>query len=289
MKIALFGNAMKRMTLGEVSHVLEFMELRQVEVYLSQELRQEMNLRDYPPFPVEEKAWKEFTDEGNMIDFALSIGGDGTFLTTASILGDRKIPIVGINCGHLGFLAEVQTNQVDLIMDQLIQGRYTIEQRSLLTVDGKGGHLSSPFALNEIAVMKSGLSSMIEIDAFMNGELLHTYEADGLVISTPTGSTAYNLSVGGPLMEPHVKAIILSPIATHRLSVRPLVIPDDWTIDLKVRSRNGNYLISVDGRSQSLLNEVELHIAKAPYTTKVVQLEEHSFIQALKDKLQWGK
>ena len=132
MKIALFGNAMKRMTLGEVSHVLEFMELRQVEVYLSQELRQEMNLRDYPPFPDEEKAWKEFTDEGNMIDFALSIG----------------------NCGHLGFLAEVQTNQVDLIMDQLIQGRYTIEQRSLLTVDGKGGHLSSPYALNEIAVMK---------------------------------------------------------------------------------------------------------------------------------------
>ena len=182
-----------------------------------------------------------------------------------------------------------KVNQVDLIMDQLIQGRYTIEQRSLLTVDGKGGHLSSPFALNEIAVMKSGLSSMIEIDAYVNGELLHTYEADGLVISTPTGSTAYNLSVGGPLMEPHVKAIILSPIATHRLSVRPLVIPDDWTIDLKVRSRNGNYLISVDGRSQSLLNEVELHIAKAPYTTKVVQLEEHSFIQALKDKLQWGK
>ena len=115
------------------------------------------------------------------------------------------------------------------------------------------------------------------------------YEADGLVISTPTGSTAYNLSVGGPLMEPHVKAIILSPIATHKLGVRPLVIPDEWAIDLKITSRNGNYLISVDGRSRSLLNEVHLHIQKAPYTTKVVQLEEHSFIQALKDKLQWGK
>ena len=289
MKIAIFGNAMKRFTMNEVSHLLEFTALRQVDVYLSQELRQEMNLRDYPPFPAEDDAWQAFTEEGNMIDFALSIGGDGTFLTTASIIGNKNISIVGVNCGHLGFLAEVQMNQVDLIMDQLIQGRYTIEQRSLLAVEGEGGHLSSPFALNEVAVMKSGLSSMIEIEAYVNGEHLHTYEADGLVISTPTGSTAYNLSVGGPLMEPHVKAIILAPIATHRLSVRPLVIPDEWTIDLKVRSRNGNYLISVDGRSQSLLNEVELHIQKAPYTTKVVQLEEHSFIQALKDKLQWGK
>lgn len=289
MKIAIFGNAMKRVTIDELSHLLEFMALREVEVYLSQELRQEMNLRDYPPFPAEDEAWQTFTDEGHMIDFALSIGGDGTFLTTASIIGNKNIPILGINCGHLGFLAEVQTQQVDVIMDQLIQGRYTIEQRSLLEVEGKGGHISCPFALNEVAVMKSGLSSMLEIEASVNGEHLHTYEADGLVISTPTGSTAYNLSVGGPLMEPHVKAIILSPIATHRLSVRPLVIPDDWTIDLKVRSRNGNYLISVDGRSQSLLNEVALRIQKAPYTTKVVQLEEHSFIQALKDKLQWGK
>lgn len=289
MKIAIFGNAMKHNTLDEVSHVLEFMELRQVDVYLSQELRQEMNLREYPAFPAEDEAWRAFTEEGNMIDFALSIGGDGTFLTTASIIGNKNIPIVGVNCGHLGFLAEVQTNQVDIIMEQLIKGRYTIEQRSLLCVEGEGGHLSAPFALNEIAVMKSGLSSMIIIDVSVNGEHLHSYEADGLVISTPTGSTAYNLSVGGPLMEPHVKAIILSPIATHRLSVRPLVIPDDWTIDLKISSRNGNYLISVDGRSRSLLNEVQLHIEKAPYTTKVVQLEEHSFIQALKDKLQWGK
>lgn len=289
MKIAIFGNAMKRITLDELSHLLEFMALREVEVYLSQELRQEMNLRDYPPFPASDEAWQAFTEEGHMIDFALSIGGDGTFLTTAAIIGDKSIPIVGINCGHLGFLAEVQTQQVDIIMDQLIQGRYTIEQRSVLSVEGEGGHLSSPFALNEVAIMKSGLSSMIEIEVNVNGEHLHTYEADGLVISTPTGSTAYNLSVGGPLMEPHVKAIILAPIATHRLSVRPLVIPDDWSIDLKARSRNGNYLISVDGRSQSLLNEVELHVQKAPYTTKVVQLEEHSFIQALKDKLQWGK
>lgn len=289
MKIAIFGNAMKRVTIGEVAHLLEFLALREVEVYLSQELRQELNLRDYPPFPVEDEAWEAFKAEGNMIDFALSIGGDGTFLTTASIIGNKNIPIVGINCGHLGFLAEVQTDQVDVIMDQLIQGRYTIEQRSLLYVDGEGGHLSSPYALNEIAVMKSGLSSMINIEVNVNGEHLHTYEADGLVISTPTGSTAYNLSVGGPLMEPHVKAIILSPIATHKLGVRPLVIPDEWAIDLKITSRNGNYLISVDGRSRSLLNEVQLHIQKAPYTTKVVQLEEHSFIQALKDKLQWGK
>lgn len=289
MKIAIFGNAMKQNTISEVAHLLEFMQLREVEVYLSQELRQEMNLRDYPPFPVTDEAWQTFLQQGNELDFALSVGGDGTFLTTASLIGNKNIPIVGVNCGHLGFLAEVQTQQVDQIMDQLIRGLYTIEQRSILQVEASSGHLTSPFALNEVAVMKSGLSSMIEIDVAANGEHLNTYEADGLVISTPTGSTAYNLSIGGPLMEPHVKAIILAPIATHQLSVRPLVIPDDWAIDLKVRSRNGNYLISVDGRSLTMLTDAQIHLAKAPYTTKIVQLEEHSFIQALKDKLQWGK
>ena len=289
MKIAIFGNAMKRVTLDELSHLLEFMALREVDVYLSQELRQEMNLRDYPPFPAEDEAWQAFTDEGNMIDFALSIGGDGTFLTTASIIGSKNIPIVGINCGHLGFLAEVQTQQVDRIMDQLIQGRYTIEQRSVLAVEGEGGHLSSPFALNEVAVMKSGLSSMIEIDAYVNGELLHTYEADGLVISTPTGSTAYNLSIGGPLMVPQARGIILSPIATHSLNVRPLVIPDEWQIDLRVKSRTGSYLISVDGRSQVMPEEITLHIERANYTIKLVQIGENSFIHSLKDKLSWGQ
>ena len=205
------------------------------------------------------------------------------------LIGDKNIPILGINCGHLGFLADVQTRDVDKIMRRLIQGKYTLEQRSVLALTcSEGGHISLPFALNEVAVMKQALSSMITIETLVNGQPLHTYEADGLVIATPTGSTAYNLSIGGPLMVPQTRGILLSPIATHSLNVRPLVIPDDWKIDLRVRSRNGNYLISVDGRSQIFTDDVTLHIERAPYTVKLVQIGEHSFLKSLKDKLLWG-
>lgn len=286
MTIAIFGNTIKPQILGEVKHLIDFMESRGVNIQLSQEIRQELDLRQYAAFSREED--DEKTEE-EPIDFALSIGGDGTFLTTAAAIGKKNVPILGINCGHLGFLAEVQTQNVDTIMDQLIRGDYTIEKRALLNVTcSEGAHIVSPYALNEVAVMKQGLSSMIAIDAHINGEHIHTYEADGLIIATPTGSTAYNLSVGGPLMMPQARGILLSPIAGHSLNVRPLVIPDDWTIDLEIKSRNGNYLISVDGRSQIFNDTVRLHIEKANYTTKVVQIGQNDFIHSLKAKLSWG-
>lgn len=286
MTVAIFGNAMKSATPEEVRHLMEFLELRGVNIVLSEELRRELNLRDYPEFPTADEP----------IDFALSVGGDGTFLTTASVIANRNIPIVGVNCGHLGFLADVQTRDVDLILDQLIKGQYTIEQRTLLnvrTTPADSGTLGSalihsPNALNEVAIMKQSMSRMISIETKVNGQTLTTYHADGLIIATPTGSTAYNMSVGGPLMVPQVRGVILSPIASHSLGVRPLVIPDDWQLDLRIYSRNDNYMISVDGRSQTLSSDVTLHISKAPYTIKVVQVGENSFIQSLKDKLSWG-
>ena len=286
MKIAIFGNAMKDETLREVRHLLAFMKLRNVEVLLSQELRQELNLRHFEVYPREDEDLKSAQEP---VDFALSVGGDGTFLTTAAAIGRNNVPILGINCGHLGFLAEVQTQDVDQIMDQLIRGDYTIEQRPLLTVTtSEKDRISAPNALNEVAVMKQGLSSMISIETRLNGELLHTYEADGLIIATATGSTAYNLSVGGPLMMPQTKGILLSPIASHSLNVRPLVVPDDKVIDLVVRSRNGGYMVSVDGRSQIFTDNIRLHVEKANYTIKLVQTGEKDFIHSLKAKLNWG-
>ena len=284
MTIAIFGNAMKDNTLIEVSHILEFMAAHGVQVLLSQELRQELQLREYPAF-------SEEAQEGDEpVDFAMSVGGDGTFLTTAAAVGSRNIPIVGVNCGHLGFLADVQTKDVYIIMRQLIEGQYTIEQRSLLRVCcGRQDLIMSPYALNEVALMKQGMSSMISVEVNANGEFLHTYHADGLVLSTPTGSTAYNLSIGGPLLVPQTKGIILAPIATHSLTVRPLVVPDDWKFDLKVNSRYQSYMLSIDGRSQILNTDVSLHIEKAPYTIKVVQVGENSFLKSLRDKLNWGR
>ncbi len=202
---------------------------------------------------------------------------------------DKNIPILGINCGHLGFLTEVQTSDNNSVCEQLINNAYTIEQRSLLHV--QPSHTTEDeeiLALNEVALMKQELSSMIAVEVWVNEQPLHTYKADGLLIATPTGSTAYNLSVGGPLMAPQTKAVIISPIATHSLNVRPLVIPDDWKIDLKVRSRSHSYLLSVDGRSRTMKEEVTLHIEKASQTVKLVHTEEHSFFNSLRQKLFWG-
>ncbi|MCR4664154.1 MAG: NAD kinase [Paludibacteraceae bacterium] len=287
MNIAIFGNAMKQQTLNEVQHLIEYMADHQIHIYLSQELRQELNLRDYEVYPRVDEVMLTDIDP---IDFALSVGGDGTFLTTAAAVGNKNVPILGINCGHLGFLAEVQTQDVDYIMDRLLEGDYTVEQRQLLAVTcSENGRILDPNALNEVAIMKQGLSSMITIDTRLNGEFLHSYEADGLIVATATGSTAYNMSVGGPLMTPQTPAFVLSPIASHSLNVRPLVIPDDSKIDLSIRSRNGNYLVSVDGRSHTLSDDIKLHIEKARYTVRLVQIGENGFIHSLKVKLNWGK
>ena len=297
MTIAIFGNAMKSETLQEVQHILQFMTDKGINVLLSQELRQEMNLREYPGFPENWDGDKQPENVyGEPIDFALSVGGDGTFLTSAAAIGDKNIPILGINYGHLGFLAEVQSQDFDDILHKLVNGEYTIEQRSLLQLtildkDGakRDGLILAPNALNEIAILKQGLSSMLSIELKVNGELLHTYHSDGLVIATPTGSTAYNLSIGGPLMVPQSRGIIITPIAPHSLTVKPLVVPDDWKFDLKITSRYDAYMVSVDGRSQTLTPEMSLHIERAPYTVKVVQIGNNSFLKSLQAKLNWGK
>lgn len=284
MTIAIFGNTLRSETIREVKHIIEFLQLRGVDIALSQELRNEVFSREFPA--VEDY----IAQTGEAIDFALSVGGDGTFLTTASLVGHLDIPILGINCGHLGYLAEVQTNDIDAVLDQLITNNYTIEQRRMLEVScQQDGKIASPYALNEIAVLKSGLSSMIAVDVTLNGEFLHQYKADGLLIATPTGSTAYNLSVGGPLLDPHVSAIILTPVATHSLNIRPLVVLDDSKIDIKISSRNGNFMLSVDGRSQVLNHDVQLHVERSQRTIKLVRIQGQNFMQSLKDKLYWGK
>ena len=201
-----------------------------------------------------------------------------------------------MNCGHLGFLAEVQTDDLDNILQKLIAGEYTIEPRRLLSLtilDKEGnvreGLVMSPNALNEIAILKQGLTNMLTIETKINGELLHTYHSDGLVIATPTGSTAYNLSIGGPLLVPQSRGMILTPIAPHSLTVRPIVILDEWKLDIKISSRYDSYMVSVDGRSQSLSTDMSLHIERAPYTVKVVQIGDNSFLKSLRTKLNWGK
>ena len=284
MTIAIFGNTLRSETLREIKHIIDLLQQRGVSIVLSQELRQEAYSREFPS--VEDYV----AQTGEPIDFALSLGGDGTFLTTASLVGHLDIPILGINCGHLGYLAEVQTESLENVLEQLVNNNYTIEQRRMLEVSCQyEGKIVSPYALNEVAILKSGLSSMITVDVRLNGEPLHNYKSDGLLIATPTGSTAYNLSAGGPLLDPYVNAIILTPVATHSLNIRPLVVLDDSQIDVKISSRNGNFLLSVDGRSQVLNQDIQLHVERSQRTIKLVRINGQTFMQSLKDKLNWGK
>lgn len=223
------------------------------------------------------------------LDVALSVGGDGTFLKTAARVSLQGIPILGINTGRLGFLADVGGGDIEEALDELLKGDYKIEKRTLLRLHTDDrmfkGH---NYALNEIAVLKRDTSSMITIHTFLNDEYLASYQADGLVIATPTGSTAYSMSVNGPIIHPQSDNVVLSPVAPHSLNVRPLVIPDTYKVTLKVESRNKHFLISLDGRSEIFPAGTELTVTKAGFTTKVIKIHNHTFYQTLREKLMWG-
>lgn len=222
-------------------------------------------------------------------DMALSLGGDGTFLRTAARVGCRGIPIMGINTGRLGFLAEVSPQGMEQALSEVRQGRYQVEQRSVLELSCDDERLMrDPFALNEIAVLKRDSSSMISIRTAVDGTPLTTYQADGLIVATPTGSTAYSLSVGGPIIVPQSATIALTPVAPHSLNMRPIVICDDATITLDVQSRNQSFLVAVDGRSNSCRQTTRLTIRRAPFTVGVVRRAGHAFFDTLREKMMWG-
>lgn len=223
------------------------------------------------------------------LDLALSVGGDGTFLRTAARINKKEIPILGINTGRLGFLADVGTNEIEDTLDEIFKNYYKIEERTLLRLHTEEHAFRGyNYALNEIAVLKRDTSSMITIHTSLNDDYLTSYQADGLVIATPTGSTAYSMSVNGPILLPQGHSLVLSPVAPHSLNVRPLVVPDDYVITLGVESRSRNFLISLDGRSEVFPAGTQLSIRKADFTTKVVKRYNHTFYQTLREKLMWG-
>lgn len=228
-------------------------------------------------------------DEEFSADIAISFGGDGTLLRTASRIGSKKIPILGINAGRLGFLTSTSNNDIEHIMQRLHAGEYNVEERSLIEATATNGAIKSyPVALNEIAIMKHASSSMITLDATLNGKERITYQADGLIVAAPSGSTGYSLSVGGPIIAPDANVIVLTPIAPHSLSARPIVLSDNTTIEIKVHSRSHKYLIAIDGRNESFNDKTIITVKKADYKQLIVRRREHSFIQNLREKLMWG-
>ena len=232
---------------------------------------------------------KLITDDDFDADVAVSMGGDGTFLTTAMRVGKKQIPILGINTGRLGFLADFSLDDISETLGRFFAGQLRTERCSVLQVECSEGQMQGyPFALNEVAVLKHDSSSMISIRVDLGDEYLTTYQADGLVINTPTGSTAYALSVGGPVMLPGSENIGLVPVAPHGLTVRPLTLPDNLEIKLTVESRSHNFLVAIDGRSESCLDTTQLTIRKAPYQVFVLKRPETTFLHTLRSKLLWG-
>lgn len=225
------------------------------------------------------------------VDMALSIGGDGTFLRTSAAVGNSGIPVLGINTGRLGFLADVNFNDLEDILREIFSAKFSIEERALLEINTDDdffayGNLNR--ALNEVAILKQDTASMLTIHTYINDDFLTSYQADGLIVATPTGSTAYSLSVGGPILVPSSPSIILSPVAPHNLTSRPLVLQDNVTLKLKIESRSNSFLVSLDGQSQVCRTETGIEVRKAGYTLKVVKRIGHTFYETLRDKLMWG-
>ena len=285
MKFALFGKQFSGQHREALSGVLDNLQQHEAEVlieagfhkYLSESLG--IDVSSYASF-----------EGGNVdADFAVSIGGDGTFLKVATLLGAKQTPIIGINTGRLGFLADVPVAEAGRSLDALFAGSYDLRQHVALEISTDGDtSLGNPYALNDIAVLKRDNASMISIHAEIDKEYLTTYQADGLIVSTPTGSTAYSLSNGGPIIVPQTGVLCLSPVAPHSLNIRPIVVSDDAEVVLKVESRSHNFLVAIDGRSVTLTEGMQITIRKAPFHVNVVRCYHRNYFSILREKLMWG-
>ena len=286
MKFAIFGNKHQTKKSESIEHLFEAIMNRR-DTFIIDEPFYEFLCNEGIEVPEPESV---ISDDDFDADVAISFGGDGTLLRTASRIGRKPIPILGINAGRLGFLTTTSNENIDFILEKIHCGEYDTESRSLIEAVVSGGELKNyPFALNEIAVMKHDSSSMMMLEATINGVDKITYQADGLIVATPSGSTGYSLSVGGPIISPDANVLVLTPIASHSLNARPMIIDDNAIIDIKVGSRSHNYLIAIDGRNESCDEDMAITVRKADYRQLIIRAKNHSFIQNLQEKLMWGR
>ena len=285
LRFALFGNIYQARKSASIQKVLSCIANHDAELYVDMEYY--YFLKDNQRLSV--NATKVFTGDDFDADFVISMGGDGTFLKAASRVGHKDIPILGVNMGRLGFLADISPDDIEHCINALAQDDFAIESRALIQVEADGNPLGDfSYALNDVAILKRDTASMISIRANINGQYLNTYQADGLVVSTPTGSTAYSLSNGGPIIVPGTKVFSMTAVAPHSLNVRPIVIPDSAVIELDVESRSHNFLVAIDGRSEKCKEGTKITLRRAPYDVKVVKRSDHRYFNTLREKMMWG-
>lgn len=288
MKFAIYGQYYQENTDEIVDKVIDFLSQSNVDVIIESEFKNQLKSKKVSNC----NTFKNHDELGNELTALISIGGDGTILRAVTYIRDKNIPIVGINAGRLGFLATVQIEDIEALLQEVINGNYKLSKRSLLSLrcDPRNPDLTDlNFALNEVTVSRKDTTSMITIDTHLDNEHLTSYWADGLIISTPTGSTGYSLSCGGPILTPKVNSLVITPIAPHNLNARPLVIPDDTEIKLTVSGRESEYLVSLDSRITSVTNETTLFIKKSPFQINLIEFKKEGFLPTIRKKLLWGE
>jgi NAD+ kinase len=289
MKIALYGRSLKSEDNSNfIKGLAAFFSDNHIVAYVHQAIYDEF-LNNTQEFSLATEVYDDDSFKNTGADIIISIGGDGTLLDTVALIKEKNVPVLGINIGRLGFLANVAPDEVQNALADLLKNNYTIDSRSLLHLESTQTYFNGlHFALNDFVIHKNDTSSMIVVNTFINGEFLNAYWADGLIISTPTGSTGYSLSCGGPILFPHSESLSITPIAPHNLNVRPIVVSDKNIISFEVEGRSSSFLISLDSRSVSIPFTSQLAIRKSDFDLNLIQLKEHNYLKTLRRKLMWG-
>jgi len=290
MKVAIYGQYYQNSTEPIIRDIFLFFNEKGVEIVIEEQFlkllyEKELIRKSYRTFASHEELDDSF-------ELLISIGGDGTILRAAALVRDSGVPILGVNAGRLGFLASVQKDNIAEFLQYVVDRNYTISERSVLEVSSEPfneGLADINFALNEVSVSRKDTTSMITIETWLNGEFLNAYWADGLILATPTGSTGYSLSCGGPILTPETQSFVITPIAPHNLNARPLVIPDDVEVRLRVSGREEQYLVSLDSRITTVTNESLLTVRKAAFSIRMAEIPGETFLKTLRKKLLWGE
>jgi NAD+ kinase len=289
MKIAVFGQYYQNNTAEIVRKVVDFFESNSILISFERSFLNTLHEKNI--ITQKYSSFSNAAELGGDFEALISIGGDGTMLKAATFIRDKNIPIIGINAGRLGFLATVQYENIEALLQKVLIKDYIISKRSLLSVrtDPEYENFKElDFALNEVTVARKDTTSMITVDTMLNNEYLTSYWADGLIVSTPTGSTGYSLSCGGPVLTPDVASFVVTPMAPHNLNARPLVITDDTEITLNISSREEQFLISLDSRIAAVSKDTTVYIKKAPFTLSVIEFKDETFLTTIRKKLLWG-
>ncbi|WP_448697628.1 NAD kinase [Mucilaginibacter sp. AW1-3] len=287
MKIAIYGRQFNDSVLPYVQQVFTYLEQHKVEIYVYCDLNDHLSGKII--LPEGHQIFKKGESLKGLIDVFLTLGGDGTLLDTLALIRDSGIPVIGINFGRLGFLASINKSDIAAAIHAVVNRMFTLDSRVLLTIESEHQYFDSEnFALNDITFHKRDDSAMIIIHAFLNDEFLNSYWGDGIIISTPTGSTAYSLSCGGPIILPRSGNIVVTPVSPHNLNVRPIVLSDDSVLSFEVEFRSANYLVSCDSRTVVIDKPIKFNVRKAAFQLNLVRLDNESYLSTLRNKLMWG-